>query len=172
MRKDICFVDRGAIFRSPIAATLANQQFRRYHLDNQFIATARRTQGFAQDDPEMASYWNITYYPDQYNVIRPWLDAHAFDFTKYIAAGFSGEYEMKLVDMIIAFDKRTIDSLRTISRDCDDKIHYFSEICAEASIDVIDPQFIEKSEGIMQVLTQIEQVLVTNFPTFLNFIDP
>jgi protein-tyrosine-phosphatase len=163
--KIICFVDRGNILRSLVAAALFNQQIATHKLSEQYRAVSFRTQGYAPDDLEPNMYPNLTYYKVPYSLVRNWLEDHNIVIKETYYSTAINPWFAEKAHAIIAVDRRTEQSLRTMFPYSENKICLLSS----DGDDIIDPADIRSQDQMEQVVNFIESTIISRFHDLIAF---
>lgn len=168
-KKLIVPVCRGNIARSPVAEIIIRRGLEVRGLYDQYEVLSRGTQGVALDDKKPAEFRNITFYHDEYNDLRAWLDERNIDLTSHT----STPIDMNVAEhasIMLAMDKRTQQALLVLFPEYAKKIHMFSELIDEEK-EIIDPDGVRGRQKQEQIFNQIEKTISEGFSHLLSLVD-
>jgi protein-tyrosine phosphatase len=168
-KKLIVPVCRGNIARSPVAEIIIRRELEVRGLRDQYEVLSRGTQGVALDDKEPVKFHNITFYPDEYNDLRAWLDERKIDLTSHTSTPIDINIA-KHANVMLAMDKRTRQALLALFPDYAQKIHMFSELMAEEK-EIIDPDGVRGRQKQEQIFNEIESTINSGFSHLLALVD-
>ena len=160
-------VDRGNIYRSPVAEKVIAKELQARGLSDTYSAISRGVQGTTVD-PEPVKFPNITYYEEKYQDSKPTLERFGIDLSSHISTPVDEE-AVERASIIFAMDKKTKDALQTLFPDQVDKIHIFTELINEDR-DIMDPEGVSGKETQERIITEIVEIISQGFPKLLSMV--